>query len=743
MSMQPGGNRMSTFPPTSRLTRATVRKTSILLAVVLLVVGLLGTSQPAHADIITVNNPTDENIPSDGSCSLVEAIANANSSSDTTGGDCAAGTGTDTITFDSTVFSTPQTIMIAGTYTITATITISGAGRVALDGNNNKLILSVANSGSLTLDHVTVQNGYGGSGPVGGIDNNGTLVVSNSIFSHHQGNQVGSIRANAGSQTTITNSTFNNNFLSYFLNNGTATISGSTFTGSQSYGILNEGVMTVTGTTISSNGSAGGGGGITNGEAATATLTINASTISNNLSSAGAGINNAASGTLTVTNSTISGNVAPSLGGAISNSGTVTVTGSTFAFNNAMNGGDSIYTTSSGSSTYLAGNIFQNASSGNCFGPQTDNGYNVSNDGSCSFTNLTSNNNAFLNFSALVANDGGTALTRAPAWRNDGMGIIPNGTTITNNGTTLACNGSTSDENGISHPRVTGANCTSGAVEASQALYTCPDPNNIATFADLSSCLLHEYYLPSSPTLTLGANISMSMELPSIVNPVTIHGAGHTLAPTASIRVLWVRPSGNLTLDNITIQNGYASSGGAILNNGTLTVTNSTLSGNNAPVSAYGGAIFNTGTLSATNTTFSNNFATSGGALYNDTGAQATITSSTFSAGSSTNNDLYNKGTAMVDTTSFTGNLRYAINNFGTLTLNGSTVTNNGGTVYPSSGGITNNGTLAVTNTTISANSTFVGNSGGGITNGGTLTVTNSVISGNTAVGNAAATITN
>ncbi|HXR36250.1 MAG TPA: CSLREA domain-containing protein, partial [Candidatus Binataceae bacterium] len=48
---------------------------------------------------IIVNTLRDDSTSGDGLCSLREAINNANSKSDTSGGDCAPGTGTDTINF--------------------------------------------------------------------------------------------------------------------------------------------------------------------------------------------------------------------------------------------------------------------------------------------------------------------------------------------------------------------------------------------------------------------------------------------------------------------------------------------------------------------------------------------------------------------------------------------------------------------------------------------------------------------
>ena len=94
---------------------------AVTLALFAALIGVL----PAHAaGSIVVDTAADDAIAGDTYCTLREAINNANSDSDTTGGDCAAGSGVDTISF-------------AGDYTITlgsqlpditTTITITGTG---------------------------------------------------------------------------------------------------------------------------------------------------------------------------------------------------------------------------------------------------------------------------------------------------------------------------------------------------------------------------------------------------------------------------------------------------------------------------------------------------------------------------------------------------------------------------------------------------------------------------------------
>jgi CSLREA domain-containing protein len=95
-------------------------------------------------------------------------------------------------------------------------------------------------------------------------------------------------------------------------------------------------------------------------------------------------------------------------------------------------------------------------------------------------------------------------------------------------------------------------------------------------------------------------------------------------------------------------------------------------------------------------------------------------------------------GTVTLTNTTVTNNAAGAgagINNNGTLTLNGATISGNSASGSGATGGgilNRNTGTLTINNSVISSN-TATGGSGGGISNSGTLTVADSVISGNTA----------
>ncbi|MEN3334441.1 MAG: hypothetical protein V7641_3806 [Blastocatellia bacterium] len=115
--------------------------------------------------------------------------------------------------------------------------------------------------------------------------------------------------------------------------------------------------------------------------------------------------------------------------------------------------------------------------------------------------------------------------------------------------------------------------------------------------------------------------------------------------------------NGTLTLINMVLSgNSAINNGGGISNDGgTLTIFNSTLSGNST--SNVGGGVSNDGTLTLTNSTLSGNSTTSGGGLFNAENRAATIINSTLSGNSAgTGGGIYNVGTVNVSFTTMSGN---------------------------------------------------------------------------------------
>ncbi len=192
--------------------------------------------------------------------------------------------------------------------------------------------------------------------------------------------------------------------------------------------------------------------------------------------------------------------------------------------------------------------------------------------------------------------------------------------------------------------------------------------------------------------------ISSTMEIDGL-------GAGKTIIDAQqNSRIFGITSTaGDVTLDGMTIENGLASdTGGAIQvqSRGTLSILNSTLSGNSTTgETASGGAVCDwDGTLTVTDCTVSGNSTIGdnayGGALYSRDGAM-TVTNSTLS-GNSTAGQMAS-----------------------------------GGAVYDWSGAVT------VTNCLLSGNSTSGPNAYGGAmySRTGAMTVTNSTLSGNSTSG--------
>jgi hypothetical protein len=180
-------------------------------------------------------------------------------------------------------------------------------------------------------------------------------------------------------------------------------------------------------------------------------------------------------------------------------------------------------------------------------------------------------------------------------------------------------------------------------------------------------------------------------------NGVTINGAGAdalAVDGNAASAVFHVRSIGPVTISDLTIKNGQGNFGGGILNGvgATLTITNSTLSGNMA---AFGGGIFIEGTLTIANSTVSDNMASEGGGTYNSGNNTLTITNSTFSgnAGPATGGAVFNIGAVAISDSTVSGNssgLAGGVFNIGTLQIgntilnagdSGANIANNGGTV--------------------------------------------------------------
>jgi predicted outer membrane repeat protein len=303
-----------------------------------------------------------------------------------------------------------DTIQIAAaTYqenlSIPVNLTLNGAkaATTIVDGTTTANVFTVGAGISLKLSNLTIKNGVGYSGG-GGVNNAGTLTVNNTLFYSNTALSGGAV-----------------------FNTGTATISNTTFAGNTPYffghsascgAIDNRSTMTITTSTFETNyanNNYTAGGAICN----SGTLAITASTFTDNQSQGnnggyGGAIFNSA-GTLTLTNSTFYLNSATSSGGAIySQGGTVQISNSTFGIN-AENNTTGGAISNAGSSVFIQNSILANIGyGGNCDGTITSNGYNLSSDSSCNFSNTGDLNNKNPKLGALRKNGGPTQTMALP-----------------------------------------------------------------------------------------------------------------------------------------------------------------------------------------------------------------------------------------------------------------------------------------------------------------------------------------
>ena len=180
-------------------------------------------------------------------------------------------------------------------------------------------------------------------------------------------------------------------------------------------------------------------------------------------------------------------------------------------------------------------------------------------------------------------------------------------------------------------------------------------------------------------TLTLNQNVVMTDdEAANFVNGVVINkniridGKGHTIDARDLGRIFSIGEGFTVTLTNATLINGKADNGGAIYNDGSLTLSDVKLSDNAAD--SYGGAVFNNGHLVVGNSVFDSNDIVNRGSASVDYGGAA----------------IYNwkEGTLKVTNSNFTNNIKNykngdnlvgAITTIGNATVSGSNFVNNSG----------------------------------------------------------------
>lgn len=234
--------------------------------------------------------------------------------------------------------------------------------------------------------------------------------------------------------------------------------------------------------------------------------------------------------------------------------------------------------------------------------------------------------------------------------------------------------------------------------------------------------------LRTNGTLVLSGELILDKDL-------TLRGvpAGRNRLSGADVQqILHVVSGVTATLEGLTLEHGSAeggeeAAGGALRNEGTLTVRDCTFLGNRSDF--YGGAIWNTGALMLDRSRLDDNSASEfGGGIYN--AGTLRIEHSMLSANwADTAGAIFNAGDLSIETSTLSENAALddgAITNEGHATISNSTISR--GHVAFDAGAIRNRGELLISNSTLSGNSA---DAYGAIENHGQLTLRNSTVADN------------
>ena len=248
------------------------------MTIMLITAGLAVLASPLLAATIPVTT-TNPAVATDGQCSLIEAIINANS--DTAYyADCPAGSGADTIELASSEVYELDEVYVSsggpnGLPIVVSTIVVEGDGstiRRAAGAPEFRFVL-VGPSGDLTLNDVTLEGGDSGDWWGGALENqSGTVALNRTTVTANTAISAGAIYNNSGTMT-LTDSVVS-------LNTGTGGPGGI-----RSEAVTNDAIMVIESSLITGNeaiGSAAGGIYAASGDTWTAELHVRGSEFTGN-----------------------------------------------------------------------------------------------------------------------------------------------------------------------------------------------------------------------------------------------------------------------------------------------------------------------------------------------------------------------------------------------------------------------------------------------------------------------------
>lgn len=519
------------------------------------------TSSPQQ--VLTVTSTADTVDDKDGVLTLREAIDLANRTP-----------GSQTINFD--LGAGAKTITLTGRQlSIQDTLIINGTGNLTIDGNKRSRIFDITSNTSVTLTKLSLNNGAALTGG-GAISNGGTLNLVNITLSNNS-STLGGALANVG-DVYLTNVTINNN------------------RATQGGGIYNAGYLNISNSTFSGNSALTDGGGLYSDRGSVA---IQSSTFTLNLAdSDNDGLGNG--------------------GGIRSNSGTITLQNTIVAnnFDTPKNNGNGIRQVDvSGSFTDLGYNLIGDGTGSTGWTVRSRVGTSTqridprlaplrSNGG------LTQTHALFLDSSAIDAGNSATApMTDQRGVRRTVVDIgayeaLPN----------LTVDLLTDENDG---------NLSTGDLSLREALLYSADGRTINFASDLRGTItleLGELFVDRDLTIkgtgakkltTSGNNRSRVF---SIASSVTADIRGLTISGGFAEVGAGIYNAGNLTLSDLMIRDNQGNGSGAIANdnNATLNLYNSTIYNNTSlKFLTYSlkscAAIVNFGTMTIQNSTISHN----------------------------------------------------------------------------------------------------------------------------------------
>lgn len=534
----------------------------------------------------------------------------------------------------------------------------------------------VDSGSTLNMLYCSVSNSSAGFG--GGVNNFGTLNLTNSVVSNNTSNgSGGGIVNNSSSVVNVLNSVISNNqsgnagggLVNFF--GGQSFVSNSTFSGNVAqYGgaIANFSLLSFFGSTaVGNHGQIHGGAFSNNTMAVThvANSTFSGNSAGNISSGEGGGFYN--DGTTNIVNSTIAFNSAYSGGGIRKNSGTTRLYNTIVANNTAYS--TPLYSDIYGfidTATYnligkVSGSDGITAADNNIFGtissPLDPRLKPLANNGGFTSTHL-------LTFSSPAVNAGNNA-NAVDMYNNQPLTIEQRG-----------------------GARILEGTVDIGAVEIRSRVLNADDSGEGSLRQFIAEAFSGDT-IPFDPTFfNQPRTINLTGGEILINKNLTLNAPnGLTIDAGLQNRIFHISVNGTLNLSNITLTRGNSLVGGAVLNFGTFNLSNSSVTNSQATT---GGGLANGQTMNIVNSTISGNTAQDSGGISNG-------------------------------------------GNNGTLTMINSTVSGNTATGF-GGGGLNNYiGIIDLTNVTVAFNTTA--GAGGGILSqsGGTVQLCNTLISNNNA----------